>query len=63
VQRWYASADGASMAVIPAIPRTIAKGAAANATAVDACLTKEVLVALLLVICLKLVEEVFPPMH
>ena len=51
------------MAAIPAIPRTIAKGAAANARAVDACLTKEVLAALLLVICLKWVEEVIPPMH
>ena len=51
------------MAANPAIPRTIAKGAAANARAVDACLTKEGLAALLSVICLKWVEEVIPPMH
>ena len=59
-----ASADGASIAAIPAIPRTIAKGAAVKARAVDACFTKEVLVELaLLDICLKLVEEVIPSMH
>ena len=50
------------MAVIPAMPATIAKGASANATPVAACLTKEDLAALvLLVIGLKCVVEVVPP--
>ena len=50
------------MAVIPAMPATIAKGASANAIPVAACLTKEDLAALvLLVIGLKCVVEVVPP--
>ena len=38
------------MAVIPAIPATIAKGARANATPVAACLTKEDLTTLVLLV-------------
>ena len=61
VQLLYASAEGV---LTEAIPAMIAKGASTNATPVAACLLKEVLAALvllLLVIGWKFVVEVIPP--